>query len=225
MVAIISVALIRERLAEEREKHRLREELRIAAEIQSRLLPQGEPEVLGFQLAGWSQATEVAGGDTCDFLELSGGQWLTALADASGHGMGPALIADETRAMLRAFAVGAPDAGEIMTGLRELLASDLSTFQFVTCFVGLLDAKSATLSYTSAGQGPILFYDARSDKLLMENAISTPLVGGEVLRILGGELSVRRHRFEPGAFLIAVTDGVYEARNSRGEPFGTQRLA
>ena len=224
MAATISVALVRERVADEKERHRLHEELRIAGEIQSGLLPEEDPDIAGFQLAGCSQAAEMAGGDTYDFLQLPGGQWLVALADASGHGMGPALIADETRAMLRALAMRSDDAAGILTQLGELLAHDLPESHFVTCFVGLLNPASAVLSYASAGQGPIVFYDASSDELQIENATGPPLLAGRGLNFLGTRPAVRQHHFEPGSFLAVISDGFYEAQNLRGEQFGVPRL-
>lgn len=224
MAVTVSVALVRERIADAKEKHRLHEELRIAGEIQIGLLPEEEPDIAGFQLAGWSQAAEMAGGDTYDFLQLPGGQWLVALADASGHGMGPALIADGTRAMLRALAMRSDDAAGILTQLGELLAHDLPESHFVTCFVGLLDPASAILSYASAGQGPIVFYDASSEEPQIENATGPPLLADQVLNFLGTRPAVRQHHFEPGSFLAVMSDGFYEARNLHGEQFGVPRL-
>lgn len=224
MAVTISVALVRERVEGEKEKQRLQEEFRIAGEIQSGLLPEEEPDIAGFQLAGWSQAAEMAGGDTYDFLQLPGGQWLVALADASGHGMGPALIADGTRGMLRALAMRSEDAAGILTQLGELLAHDLPECHFVTCFVGLLNPASAILSYASAGQGPIVFYDASSDELQIEDATGPPLLADRVLNFLDTRPAVRQHHFEPGSFLAVMSDGFYEARNLHGEQFGVQRF-
>lgn len=223
--ALVSWSLVRERLETDRHKHRMEEQLRIAGEIQRGLLPTGSPDVSGFTLAGWSRAAESAGGDTYDFLQLPGGQWMVSLADASGHGVGPALIADETRAMLRALAVRSRDAAGILQELDALLALDLPECHFVTCFLGLLDPASATLSYASAGQGPILFYEAASDRIRHEAATDLPLMPLGIVGLKHARQAPRQHKFETGTFLAIVSDGLYEAANASGQQFGILRLA
>lgn len=225
MAVLVSWSLVHERLEAERNQQRMEEELRIAGEIQRGLLPTVSPDVSGFSLAGWSRAAESAGGDTYDFLQLPGGQWMVSLADASGHGMGPALLADETRAMLRALSVRSRDAADILRELRTLLALDLPKGHFVTCFLGLLDPASATLSYASAGQGPILFYDTASDRLQQEAATDVPLMPLGILRLMDVGQTLRQHKFETGTFLAVVSDGLYEAANASGQQFGIPRLA
>ena len=55
-------------------------------------------------LAGWSQPADETGGDCFDFIPLPEQRLALAVADATGHGIGPALIISETRALLRALA-------------------------------------------------------------------------------------------------------------------------
>jgi len=217
----ISVALVRERRAAEHHSVHMEAELRIAADIQSGLLPQGQPAVTGFDVAGWSRPAEMAGGDTYDMFQIPDGRWLITLADASGHGLGPALIVNETRAILRALTVGCEDAATILTHARRLLAPDLPESHFVTCFVGLLDPASATLSYASAGQGPIIFYESARGQFRRENAASPPLVSFTSPEF---DCAVRQQRFEPGDFLALVSDGLYEASDLFRNRFGIAHL-
>ena len=217
----ISVALVGERRAAERHTIRMEAQLQIASDIQSGLLPQGQPSVAGFEVAGWSRPAEMAGGDTYDVFQLPDGRWLITLADASGHGLGPALVVDETRAILRALTVGCEDAATILAHARRLLAPDLLGTHFVTCFVGLLDPTSATLSYASAGQGPIIFFESARDEFRRENAASPPMVSFTSSEF---DCAVRQQRFEPGDFLVLVSDGLYEAFDPSRNQFGIARL-
>jgi len=217
----ISVALVGERRAAERHMVRMEEQLQIAIDIQSGLLPQGQPSVAGFEMAGWSQPAEIAGGDNYDVFQLPDGRWLITLTDASGHGLGPALIVDETRAILRALTVGCEEAATILTHARRLMAPDLHEGHFVTCFVGLLDPASATLSYASAGQGPIIFYESARGQFRREDAGSPPLVPFTSPEF---HCAVRQQRFEPGDFLVLVSDGLYEAFDPSHSQFGIARL-
>ena len=221
LAAFVSIALVRERRAAEHHAVHMEAELRIAADIQSGLLPQGQPAVTGFDVAGWSRPAEMAGGDTYDVFQLPDGRWLITLADASDHGLGPALIVDETRAILRALTVECVDAATILTHARRLLAPDLSEAHFVTCFVGLLDPASATLSYASAGQGPIIFYESARGQFRGENPAALPLLSFTSPEF---DCAVRQQRFEPGDFLALVSDGLYEASDLFHNQFGIARL-
>jgi phosphoserine phosphatase len=150
-------------------------------------------------------------------------RWMVTLSDASGHGIGPALIISETRAMLRAFGSRCGDALDVLCEVRRLLVHDLSEGQFVTCFLGLLDVPAAALSYASAGHGPIIFYDRDTDGFRTENATQLPLplvspVEEEFPPVL------RQLRFRSGDLLVVASDGFWEAFNARGRQFGTERL-
>ncbi len=75
--------------------------MKIARDIQRGLLPSEAPRICSFDVAGFFAPADETGGDTYDFLALPDGRWMLLVADASGHGIGPALVIAETRATLR----------------------------------------------------------------------------------------------------------------------------
>jgi serine phosphatase RsbU (regulator of sigma subunit) len=92
---------------------RLREQAhdrRVGREIQRGLLPRHTLQPPGFAIAGRSLAANDVGGDCFDFIPLPGGpdRLGVLVADASGHGIGAALLTGQTRAYLRALALTAP---------------------------------------------------------------------------------------------------------------------
>jgi len=195
----------------------------MASRIQRGLLPKESPALAGFEMAGWSRSAEEAGGDTYDFFPLPDGRWMVTLADASGHGIGPALIISETRAMLRAFGTRCPDALEVLREVRALLETDLPEGQFVTCFLGLLDPAAGVLCYASAGQGPVIFYERATGRFEREIATHLPLP----LAHPGGPdpaAVLRERRFAPGDLLVLASDGFWETTGPDGRPFGIPRL-
>ena len=218
---MVAAALIKGRLDAERQRQRLDRELEIASRIQQSLLPSLPPQVQGFELAGWSRPAAQTGGDTYDFVPLPDGRWLIVLADATGHGVGPALIISETRAYLRALCRTAGRPSLILHGTDELLSTASSEAMLVTCFVGVLEPSIDTLSFASAGQGPILVFDHVAQGFDELEATCPPL-GASLLPVPNGW--DQRHRFRPGDFLVLVSDGLYEAVSARGEPFGLDRL-
>ena len=218
---MVGVALIRARLNSERQHQRLDRELEIASQIQHDLFPSLPPQVSGFELAGWSRPADRTGGDMYDFVSLPDGGWLIVLADAAGHGVGPALVITETRAYLRALCRGVVQPSLVLHATDGLLSEESSGDRLVTCFVGLLDPSNAAISFASAGQGPIIFFDRSTERFEEVKATCPPLGGFFVQQPNGWEL---RQQFLPGDFLVIVSDGFYEAVNARGQFFGLDRL-
>jgi len=67
----------------------LEHDLSVARSIQQSLLPSTTPEIAGFQIAGWNQPADQTGGDYYDWQVLPNGKVVVALADVTGHGIGP----------------------------------------------------------------------------------------------------------------------------------------
>jgi phosphoserine phosphatase len=220
LAAQAGVALQRARLMEHyvREQE-MRRAMAIAREIQQNLLPSEPPQVDGFDVAGASQPADDTGGDTFDFLALPDGRWMLVVADASGHGVGPALVIAETRAMLRAVCLQGADLPNLMGTVNTLLERDLAGGRFVTCFVGVLDAPAADLAYISAGHGPMLFYDRARDQFAEASAVQIPM--GIMPELDFSDVAA--HHFAPGDLAVICTDGIFEATDVQGEDFGVER--
>ncbi len=83
------------------EKERLEGEMRMAAEIQRSILPKAAPHVPDCELDGESRSCEAVGGDYHDFL-WDGRQLSLAVADASGKGLGAAMLMTSLRTAVHA---------------------------------------------------------------------------------------------------------------------------
>jgi sigma-B regulation protein RsbU (phosphoserine phosphatase) len=215
-VAIQRANLIRHYL----EKQRMQRALEIARQIQQGLLPEADPKLPGFDIAGFSQPADETGGDIYDFIPLDDGRLATVVADATGHGIGPALVIAETRAMLRALSGQTADVRAVLNTVNDLLAADLGDGRFVTCFLGVLDAGASCLTFASAGHGPILLYDYQADEFLQETATGVPLGVFDGVHFE----TVIRHELRPGDFAAILTDGLFEALDASGEQFGIDRV-
>jgi phosphoserine phosphatase len=202
------------------EKQQMERAMRIAREIQQDLLPHSAPSIPGFDVAGDSVPADETGGDTYDFMPLADGRWMITVADASGHGIGPALVIAETRAMLRAVSLGGADLRDTLRTANRLLAADLNGSRFVTCFLGSLDPPASAIHYASAGHGPLLFYDYMTELFRQVPGTAMPLGVDDATEYT----QLNTVRFEPGDFAIIPTDGYFEAASPSGEQFGVQRL-
>jgi phosphoserine phosphatase len=215
------VAVQRQLLIEEYvENQRLKEDLKIAHNIQKGLLPRQAPVVPGYDIAGWNRPTDETGGDFYDFQELIGGTLAVTIADVTGHGVGPALIAAECRALLRASLSLTQNLERVVALVNDLLNADLPEDRFVTTFVGLLDPKEHRFAYISAGQGPLFhFINATGE-------VSEMPTSGLPLGILPGRtysLS-REMEFEQGDMLVFLTDGFVEWPDPAQNRFGNENV-
>ncbi len=202
------------------QKQEMERAMQLAREIQQGLLPKGPPEIDGFDVAGFSKPADETGGDTYDFMPLPDGRWMFTVADATGHGIGPALVIAETRAMLRAITLHGSDISAVLRTANNLLTHDLGDARFVTCFFGILNAAESRLTYASAGHGPMLFYDRAGDEFREENATGLPLgIMGET-----DYDEIETVDLRSGDLAVITTDGFMEASNPEGEMFGVARM-
>jgi phosphoserine phosphatase len=220
LAAQVGVAIQRATLLEHYvQKKQLEGALAIARDIQQGLLPRAAPRVPGYQLAGWSRPADETGGDYYDFIPLADGRLAVVLADASGHGIGAALMISETRALLRAFS-GQTGATEVLTRANHWLCADQLEGRFVTAFFGILDPAGHRLDYASAGQGPLFWYDAGRRDVSVTAATGMMLAVADPLPIrLGAPVT-----FAPGSLGVFLSDGFLEAQDPAGEQLGKERL-
>ncbi|NNM25814.1 MAG: SpoIIE family protein phosphatase, partial [Phycisphaerales bacterium] len=204
-------------------------DLQVARRIQQNTLPGRLPTLAGFDVAAWSEPAEETGGDSYDVIgfraNADGVIELTAdepthamllLADATGHGIGPALSVTQVRAMVRMAVRLRADLSSVVRHLNEQLAADLPRGRFITAWFGEIDAARGTLAAFSAGQGPVLHYDARRAVIRSVPADAAPLGIVPDLEIP----PPAPRRLGPGDVIAVLSDGVVEAMNADGAEFG-----
>jgi PAS domain S-box-containing protein len=216
---------ITEKRRNENELRRRDEEMRAAREIQQRLFPRRAPHVEGFEIAGTSVPADATGGDYYDFLPMLDDHVGLAVADVSGHGLGPSLLMVETRALLRAVARNRIDPGEILTRANRVLSEDVEGEHYVTIIFVRLDPRTGELVHASAGHPAAVVIRASGETKAQLRRTSGPL--GFPMR--QPPTSAAPMRLEPGDVLLLYTDGILEARRGpdhpdAGEEFGIQRV-
>ncbi len=193
----------------------------IGRQIQRGMLPKRTPVFPGYRIAGRSATANTVGGDNFDFVPmLVGGQERLGIlvGDASGHGVGAALLMANTRAYLRALALTCEDVGTLLTLTNQRLVSDIVSDHFVTLVFADL-APHGSLTYSSAGHLPgyVLDRDGATRAVLSSTGIPLGINAGEAYPV-SGPLSL-----EPGELVLLLTDGITEAVSSDETPFGVER--
>ena len=220
LAAQCALALSRVRMAQDMlEAGQLRQELELARIVQMSTLPAAVPELDGYDMHGTFLPASLTGGDTYDLALVDAGL-LVVLADATGHGIGPALSVTQMHAMLRmALRLGA----SLETAFRHVndqLAATLPDGRFVTAFIGLLDPATHTLRFLSGGQGPILHARAAEGDCVAYRATSFPM-GAMPLATMPPAVTLG---LAPGDVLVLLSDGIYEYADATGEQFGRDRV-
>jgi len=182
-----------------------------AAEIQRSLLPETPPPFPGFDLAARSVAAEEVGGDFYDFLLTAPEVLGLAVGDASGHGLGAALLARDVVTGLRVAVERDLRMVSTIQRLNRVIARSILSTRFVSLFYGELEANG-NLFYVNAGHPPPLIIGARGPRRLS--------IGGTILGPI--ETAVFRRGFahvDRGDTLLIVTDGLLERADARDEMF------
>jgi len=194
-------------------------DLQIARSIQQSLLPQEKPQIAGFDIAGWNRPADDTGGDYFDWKILPDGTVVVSLADVTGHGIGPALLAAVCHAYARASFGNARDLPTALECINRDLGTDLSTGRFVTFAAVMCRAGCSDVELLSAGHGPIFLYSHPDDRFTEINAQAVPF------GILPSFVTdpPARLQLHSGDLLLLATDGFFEWENDQGEQFGTQR--
>ncbi|MBX3317648.1 MAG: serine/threonine-protein phosphatase [Phycisphaeraceae bacterium] len=194
-------------------------ELNIARDIQMSLLPVEPPPLPGFEFAGMARPAAHAGGDYYDWQMLSDGRCVVAVADVTGHGVGPAMVMAVCRAYARATVPMVATAEQFLERINNLVTQDLHTGRFITMAVAIV-GPDGSIDLLSAGHGPTFLYKDATGQVTRFGGSGLPL----------GVMAEERYsptenlRMERGDVLVMLTDGFMERASTDGKIFGLKRL-
>ncbi|MCU1350528.1 MAG: Serine phosphatase RsbU, regulator of sigma subunit, partial [Acidobacteria bacterium] len=201
------------------ERERVKAEIDAANRIQAALLPLEPPTLAGASFASHYRAATEIGGDYFDFLPQPTGEIGIAFGDVSGHGLTSGIVMAMAKAALLVQVDYDASPRAVLSVLNEIVIKTAPKRILMTFFFGLLDPATHTLRFSSAGHlDPYVFRAA--DKRI------------EPLSSWGFPLGVRRREafrehsveFVPGDRLILYSDGLIEAVDDDGEPYGFERF-
>jgi serine phosphatase RsbU (regulator of sigma subunit) len=211
-VAIENARLYRETL----EKARIEHELKIAAEIQRALLPEGTHQGPFFEAAGNSVQARSIGGDFFDMQDMPDGKFGFLVGDVAGKGPAAALLTSKIMGIFSAFASVGDSPAELVDHINKVLTRRAIDARYATLLYGQLD-PNGTLKFCNAGHNPPLIYGA--DGLRRVESGGMPVGMFEFAPYSGDECTLKA-----GDTLVIYSDGVTEAHNVAGEEFGEARL-
>jgi sigma-B regulation protein RsbU (phosphoserine phosphatase) len=206
------------------ERERMQKSLNLAREVQQNLLPKSNLKVNGFDIAGKSIYCDETGGDYYDFISIQDADKQkigVAIGDVSGHGISSALLMATVRSSLRQRASLPGSIAKIITDVNRQLVQDVEdSGQFMTMFFLAFTTESRQLEWVRAGHDPAIIYDPGSDSF-SELGGSGIALGVDVEWIYEDN---KKTDFSNGQIIFLSTDGIWEARNKKGEMLGKKPI-
>jgi sigma-B regulation protein RsbU (phosphoserine phosphatase) len=220
-------------LAEQREKDRMQNELKIAQAVQKNLFPHTRIDIPNFEVYGLCEPARTIGGDYYDFIPFGASQLYIALGDISGKGISAALLMASLHSAVRAYQSGdcsEEDAinpamlddltvspGKMLALLNRHLYSSTQPEKYATLFLASYDNDTRVLTYSNGGHLPPIV-------LCMDGSVKRLDCGGSVVGLLEGmQYREETVQLDRGDLLIAFSDGLTEPERD-GEDFGDERL-
>jgi phosphoserine phosphatase RsbU/P len=218
-IAMRSISLAERMAATMEVERRSAQEMQIARQVQSRLLPQEAPSLATLDCAGKCIQTRAVGGDYYDFLDLGSGRLGLVLADISGKGMSAALLMANLQANLRSqYALALEDIPRLLRSVNRLFYKNTENNNYATAFFAVYDDDTRRLRYVNCGHNPPFL--ARTDGRVEELAATATVLG----LFEEWDCSVAELELAAGDVLVIYTDGVSEASPNAEDEFGEERL-
>ena len=206
------------------EHRRVRHSLSLAMEVQQNLLPKSNPRVEGLDIAGKSIYCDETGGDYYDFLEVGdpgAGRIGVVVGDVADHGIPSALLMATVRALIRQRSSAFGKIDQVVSDVNRQLAYDVQdTGRFMTLFYAEIERPNNIIRWVNAGNEPAMLFDPAADTFSDLNG-----AGNLALGVFGdAQFSEAQQVIASGQIIAIATDGIWEARNPKGEMFGRQRI-
>lgn len=200
--------------AEALEKKRLEHELRLARDIQLRLLPQKLPATKRLDMAAYFNPADEVGGDYFDYFQIGDEKVGVVMADVSGHGTAAALMMTMVKGILHTLTQRFDSPRQVLAEVNAMLGFMAPPEVFVTMTFLLFDMHENTLRYSNAGHNPLLYHNSQTKSCGMME-LAGPALGISKMAVFQ-EKEIALHA---GDLLMIYTDGVTEALNESGQMF------
>lgn len=219
-ISIENFRLMEEALQNERYK----EELKIAKMVQKSLLPENLEKDDDFQIAAFSESADEVGGDYYDTLRTNDYQVSLIVADVSGKGTTAAFHMSQMKGIFHSLAQDCIKADEFMSRANQALVYCLERGSFISATFFTVNTRDKKVQYARAGHCPLLYYNAAGNKAeyFKDKGIALGMIKN---RSYSNFIEANEFDYKSGDIMVLYTDGVTEAKNTKGEQFGYERLA
>lgn len=200
------------------EKERLQSEIDIAAAIQRNLLPKEGPRFRGVSFSAHFEPTASIGGDYYDVFNLDSSRLAVAIGDVSGHGLSTGLVMAMVKAAMTTLVEEGADEKTVFRRLNDLVFRSTEKRAFMTLAFTIFDLSDNRIRHTNAGHLYPYILRLGAEPFALESP-SFPLGVREVIETRTCEVAL-----EEGDTIVYLSDGIVEALDANGDPFGFEQL-
>jgi sigma-B regulation protein RsbU (phosphoserine phosphatase) len=191
----------------------LREQLHLAGQLQSQLVPKNLPYADNLQIDSIYLPHDEVGGDYFDYFLSHHNHHVFCVADVSGKGISAALLMSNLQASLRALMLQDLSLKEIIHELNKRILSITKQEKFITLFLAVYNENTKSLHYVNAGHVAPYVFTADTNIRLHSN---TNMLG--ILDRLK-PFEVQEISLEKDSLLLLFTDGLSELQNEKEQYF------
>ena len=207
---------------ERSERERVNNELHMANQIQTGVLPHDFPpfpDRKEFELYAMMDPAREVGGDFYDYYFIDDDHLCMVIADVSGKGIPASLFMMNSKVLLKSFAYDNYSPADILEKVNNEICASNQMEMFVTVWMGILELSTGRITAANAGHEYPVIGRFGGEFELIKDRHGFVIGGMEGMRYRDYELQLA-----PGDKLFVYTDGVPEAANVDNEMFGTGRM-
>ncbi len=216
---VIAVAIENKRLFKQQvEQARLKQEMKMAKEMQFSLVPQVVPKSKYYEIASIYEPHFSVGGDYYDYIEFDE-KIMFCVADIAGKGLAAALLMANLQANLRSLIRKKDHGDAFIRTFNRAIYRITQGEKFVTFFIAEYTPETRKLRYVNCGH---------ARPILVQNGEVTFLDKGCLFlgyyEELPGEIEIGEVEVAPNSLIISFTDGITDTKNGEGQFWGDDAL-
>lgn len=207
-------------LFEVAEKLTARDELEVARDVQTSLIPLQSPPDNNFDISCHYETAREVGGDFIDFLPKEN-KYYIAIGDVSGKGMSAALYMVQVRLLIRHLAEFFNNPKELLISLNKNIFKHIKKGLYLSAVLAEIDQMN--LSVCRAGHTPLLYYNSSDGSCneIKQNGMALGLNNGSLFESSLEEFNITLKKDD---IILFYSDGLTESMNFEKKEFGLERV-
>ena len=200
-----------------REQRALEEDLELASQIQTGLLPPPTQQIDGWEVSYHYEPAGAVSGDYCDLIRGEDQSLHFALGDVSGKGVAASMLMAHLNAVFRTLISINLPLEQIMERASRVFCESTLPTQYATLVCGRA-TTSGDIDVCNAGHLPPL--------LIQQGGVTSIAATGLPVGVFCSEtFSVNRIHMDKGDTLFLYTDGLSESLDGGGNEYGADRVS
>jgi sigma-B regulation protein RsbU (phosphoserine phosphatase) len=200
-----------------REQRALEEDLELASQIQTALLPKPNQKFDGWEVAYHFQPASLVSGDYCDLINGDQKSLHFVLGDVSGKGVAASMLMAHLHAMFRTLVSIDLTLEQMVERASRVFCESTLPTQYATLVCGRANPTGEVELCNAGHLPPLLIQDGR--------VTSIAATGLPVGVFCSESFTVDRVHLNKGDTLFLYTDGFSESLDGNGKEYGADRLA